>query len=190
MKLREIATLGAGLHFRGMIEADPKGLIPVLQVKDFDERLRVDPEALTRVRPGRDVRSYQVKNGDVLFLSRGARQFAVPVRDELEGSIVPNHFFILRIRSPVVGPAFLAWYLNSPPAQTALRAMAQGSNVPFVSKRDLTELEVPVPPIETQQRIVKITALVQQEKELLASLVEARKQMVETLCLEAARGSV
>jgi restriction endonuclease S subunit len=189
VKLGEIAALRAGLHFRGMIQPEETGSIPVIQVKDFDDSLQVDRKALTRVRPDREVDRYLVRTGDVLFLARGTRPFAVRIDDELDGAIAPNHFFILRIRGGV-DPAFLAWYLNAPPAQATLRTRSQGSNVHFVSQRDLAALEVPVPPLDTQQRIVQITTLVQRERQLVAALTTAREQMVDTLCLEAARGSI
>jgi hypothetical protein len=189
MKLRQIAKVVPGFHFRGTIKPHPKGAYRVIQVKDFGEFKRFDAGALTRVQPDRDVRPHLVRQGDVLFLSRGTRHFSVAIEEELENTLAPNHFLILRIQSAEILPAYLGWYLNSPGAQAALRMVSQGSHVPFITMRELEELEIPVPPLEVQKRIIAVTALAEREQRLAASLLEAREQLVTALCLDAAHRS-
>lgn len=189
MKLRQFARVVPGFHFRGTIKPHPQGAYRVIQVKDVGEFRRFKPGALTRVQPERDVKPHLVRRGDVLFLSRGTRHFSVVIEEEVENTLAPNHFLILRIHGAEILPAYLGWYLNSPGAQAALRTVSQGSHVPFITMRELEDLEIPVPPLEVQERIVAVTALVEREQRLASSLLEARDQLVTALCLDAAHRS-
>lgn len=186
MKLGAIAKVRPGFHFRGTAEPDPAGEYRLIQVRDLDRSGRVDPDALTRVQPDRSASDYLLEQGDVLYLSRGVRQFATPIREALEKTIAPNHFFIVRLKTTDVLPDYLSWYLNSPEAQASLRTLTQGTNVPYISKGELEELDVPVPRLEVQQRIVALADLVEEEKRLLRALEEERERLVAAVCIKAA----
>lgn len=190
MQLSELAEIGSGYHFRGSVEPDVAGEFRVLQARDIDAYNRFDPEALTRVSLPPAADSCRIDRGDVLFLARGARQYAVPVTDPVEATVVPNHFFILRPRRPDLVPGYLAWYLNQAPAQAALRSMMQGSNVPYITKAQLGQVEVPLPDVAVQEMIAAVYALQQREEQLLAELTSQRAQLVSSICLAAVQSGL
>jgi hypothetical protein len=185
MRLSELTRVDTGYHFRGSVEADPSGEFRVLQARDIDEYHRFDPEALTRVSLPGAADACRINLGDVLFLARGAKQYAVPVLKPVESTVVPNHFFLLRPRRSDVLAGYLAWYLNQAPAQAALRGMTQGSNVPYITKTQLGKIEVPLPDPTVQELISAVSNLLQHEQRLTAALVREREQLATALCLRA-----
>lgn len=188
MILSKVAEIRTGFHFRGTIEPDPEGEYRVLQVKDLDDSHHFEASQLTRVSPpGSNPEAYVVAPGDVLFLTRGPRQLALAVTDDVRGLLVPNHFFVLRPHRSVVRAEYLAWHLNHPDTQTIFRSLAQGSNVPYVAKVELARIDVPLPPLEVQDRIARLEALLQREQELITEYLHLRREIASTLSMSAAR---
>lgn len=177
-----------GYQFRGKVEPDPMGTHRVIQIRDFDDGLNLQVAGLYAVTPKGDPTRYAVSQGDVLFLSRGHRNYAMPIRDILENTIAASYFFILRIKTKRVLPEYLAWYINQAPAQEYLHIMArQGTHMPLIPLSAFGDLEVELPGMGTQKTIVEIGRLLEKEKELIKELQEKRSQFIKSICLKATR---
>jgi hypothetical protein len=195
VKLKRLAEIHAGYQFRGRVEHDPAGEIAVLQVKDLKgagdgvaDAQHVCRESLVRVKAEKNFSRFFVRPGDVLFLSRGHRVFATALADPPPETVVPNYFYIVRPLSETLLPAYLAWYINAPRAQAQLKLVHAGSHMPLVSQTDFAELEIAVPPLDVQRRIVALADLARQEERLMHELITAKHQLVETICSRAVRG--
>ncbi len=186
MRISEIASIQTGYQFREKVEADPGGNIGVLQIKDIPDRRRLTPETIDRVTFDKPYAAYVVFRGDVLFLSRGHKQFAVAIEHDLGDTIASGYFYILRTDPAQMRPAYLAWYLNQQPMQDQYKQLAKGTHMPFVSMAEFRELEVPIPPLAIQERIVALAALADQEQSLLTQLAEKRAHLVQSISLTAA----
>lgn len=186
MKLKDIAEIRSGYPFRGRIEPQVNGALRVIQIKDINEGQSLAKADLVTVNLERDPQAYSVKEGDVLFLSRGHRLFATPITEPLKNTIATYYFFVLRPKTGSVNPRYLAWYINQPPVQTELNAAKRGSHMPLVSRNDIEELHVEIPPLRTQQAIVELSELGRREAELLAAIQEKRTGLINSICLQAA----
>jgi restriction endonuclease S subunit len=188
LKLKDIAEVQTGYQFRGKVEPDPTGTHKVIQIRDFDDGLNLKVAGLYAVTPKGDATRYAVSRGDVLFLSRGHRNYALPIKDSLQNTIVASYFFILRIKTKNVLPEYLAWYINQAPVQEYLHIMArQGTHMPLIPLSAFSDLEVELPGIETQKIIIKIGRLLEKEKELMGELQEKRLAIIKTICLKATK---
>ena len=87
--------------------------------------------------------------------------------------------FIISVKKADVLPGYLAWYLNQRPAQIYFDRNAGGTRIQVINKQLLSELEVVVPDLKTQEKIAKIYELHQREQDL----VEAIKERKHTLIL-------
>jgi len=189
VKLANLATIDSGYHFRGRIEHDPNGLIAVIQTKDFDDDLKLNVEGVARVvLEGGPPPSSVVGAVDVLFLSRGSRPWAAIVGELPLPAIVPSSFYILRVDTRRIHPAYLAWFLNHPKTHAALRSIMRGTNIPFISKQEFQDLQVAAPPLSVQKHILELSLLGEREKLLLRELGVRRKTLVDTVCMELAEG--
>lgn len=74
-------------------------------------------------------------------------------------------------------PEFLAWYLNQAPAQQFIEENARGSYVTAISRKDLSEMGIPLPPLDVQRQIADIQDLTGQESDLLERLRTARIEL-------------
>lgn len=187
-KLAEIAEVRLGYQFRKKIEPADDGTHWVIQIRDFDQDRVLRKEDLSRVRINEPHEQFLINRGDVLFLSRGHRNWAAPILEDLKDVIAVSHFFILRIKDTRVDPEYLAWYINQTPVQEYLRSNARrGTHMPLITLAAFKELIVDVTDMTTQHRIVELNRLVETEKRLMTKLQEKRSHFINALCLKASK---
>lgn len=199
VKLKQLAHFDSGYQFRGKVETFdrkkverlgmtvlPEELVKVIQIKDIDDDRRLQVDDLITTRLERSPDKYRVEQGDVLFLARGHRLFAAAVGQRVDGAIASGYFLILRLKTDAVRPDYLAWYLNQPRFQAALKPLMRGSHMPLVTRSDVESLRVHVPPLAVQEAIVQLDELERQEQKLLAAIKEKRSQLIQAISMKAA----
>lgn len=186
MRIDKLANIQTGFQFRERIVPDPNGTMGVIQIKDIPDRRRLTPESVDRIAFDKPHGEYRVGPGDVLFLSRGHKQFGVTIEHNLGDAVASSYFFIVRPDRSVIRPDFLAWYLNQPPMQEKFKQLAKGTHMPFVSMAEFRELDIPVPPLAVQEQVVSLAALAEHEQDLLSRIADKRVQIVQSACLTAA----
>jgi len=189
-RIDEIAEVRTGFQFRRKLEPDPAGACCVVQAKDIDAEHghQLDASDLVRVVPPREPAEDALRSGDVLYLAKGRRNFATPIGRLPGRAVAAAYFFVLRVRDEPVQPEYLAWYINQAPAQRHLADFFRGTGIPFIRRADFAALEIPVPPLDVQERIVAVHALALRESALLRQLESKRNQLVHGLCLAIAAG--
>src|SRR5262245_51473137 len=204
MKLKDIVEIQIGYQHRDKghpINMDSTGTHRIIQIKDLDLEEQFKREVIGRgssapyvwldklyqVTPAGDAGRYLVSQGDVLFLSRGQRPYAVPVLQALEDTVASYYFYILRPDADHVDPEYLAWFINQPTAQACLGRLQRGSHIKIIPKSAFEELEVILPPLATQRAIVELERLRQKEIYTMSRLVQARKRLINGLALRAAQ---
>jgi len=192
MTLNQVARVQIGYQSRGRVEPDPQGRYRLIQIKDLDDEGRLCVQGVYRITPeGSNPERYQVNQGDVLFLSRGNRNFATLVDVNLQDTIAAAYFFILKPDGATVLPQYLAWYINSAPAQQFIQSLARrGTYMPVVPKSALEKLPIDVPPLRVQKTIVELDNLTKKERSLLQELEERRAELIRACCLQAAKQKV
>ena len=187
--ITDIADINIGYQFRAKIEPTDDGTHSVIQIRDFDDNRSLRPDNLMRVKIDKPVEQFHIKKGDVLFLSRGHRNWAAPIVADLRGdAIAVSHFFVIRINKADVMPEYVAWYINQAPAQEFLHMNARhGTHMPLISLSAFKGIEVEVPSIDKQKTIVELSRLLEKEKQLLAELQDKRTRMINAVCLKVAK---
>ena len=179
MKFKEFAEILSGYPFRSRIEYTPDGDVSVIQIGIW----MLVHERLMRVRGIAPKPQYFVRQGDVLLIARGNQHRAVWISSNFPQTVAVSNFFIIRTYQEEVIPAYLAWYLNSKPAQYFFQRHKMGSNILSLQKRDLERLEVPIPQIGIQERIGYVYSLMLREKVLVATVQEQRERLFEAQML-------
>lgn len=185
MRLPELCSIHTGYTARGRLEPTAAGGVLAIQLRDFTSEGLIDPERLTRVQLEGVADRYFVRAGDVVFRSRGERNTAAALDERLsESALAVLPLMILRPNPEVVTPEFLAWAINQPPAQRHFDVAARGTNIRMIPRSSLDDLELDVPDIETQKRIVAFDELAERERELSQMVAEARRKMMSLILVE------
>lgn len=168
-QIKDITSIQTGLF------AKPSGIgeLVYLQSKHFNENGELNTDLYPDL-PAEDiVKKHILKNGDVLFAAKGAKNFAAVFENHNLPAVASTSFFVLRINDEKILPHYLAWFLNHPATMAILKGQAIGTSIPSISKQVLEALEIPVPDLKIQEAIIQLNKLRKKEKVL--------KQRIETL---------
>jgi restriction endonuclease S subunit len=183
MIIKQLVNLTAGHPFRESIQNTLDGDTAVVQMKDVDPEKGLNTANLYRVHlTGRKTPDY-LQRGDILFVGRGYRIFAVLVDRDQKSTVAGSHFFILRVKPDRldVQPAYLVWYINHKQAQRYFSQHIAGAALPHVNRTTLENLPIIVPPLEVQESMIKLHQCRLQEKALMEKLIEKKKQFLDGL---------
>ncbi len=120
-----------------------------------NNRLLFDGKTFISHEFNRKNKKSMLKAGDVLLVQSGHIGHSAVVTDEHEGHNCHAMIVISPVNDAVTGP-FLSLFFNSPDMQRSFEGIRSGSTVPHLTCGAVKELQVPVPPLPEQQRIVGI----------------------------------
>ena len=189
MRLLDISTIRTGYTVRGRLEAAERGGLLTIQLGDISPDGQRQSRAVdARVCLGDLPARYFVRAGDVVFRSRGERNtaFALDARFR-EPALAVLPLFVLRPKLDIILPEYLAWAMNQPPAQRYFDSFARGTNLRMVPRTSLDALDIDVPELETQRKIVAIDALAERERALSVLAADKRRQLTGLILADRAK---
>jgi hypothetical protein len=182
MHLSELAEVQMGYPFRSRLEHDPLGDVAVIQMKDIDDTNLLHATASIRVALPKGKEHHLLRPGDLLFRSRGRSNGAAQVLDGIGVAVLSAPMLLIRPHG--VLPEYLCWYINAPATQAHLAALAEGTSVRMISAEALKALDVPLPSLAAQQRIVQAAVLAEQEQSLLAQIATLRERLTTHILMK------
>jgi len=173
--LKHIANIQTGIFAKPVTD----GQIVYLQARHFDENGQLVSTLHPDLKAENISDKHLLQHWDVLFAAKGTKNFAAWYESKNQPAVASTSFFVIRIQESFqnkILPEFLAWYINQPVSQKFLKGKAMGTSMVSISKSALEELEIPIPDLETQKAILKITQLRNSEK-ILKCQIESLKEM-------------
>jgi hypothetical protein len=170
--LSECAELSLGYSFRGRIESAPAGSHLIIQMRDLTADQRVDMEHAIRGDDQGFTSMHYLESGDLVFRARGTNTTAAIVAEVPERTTLASPLIRIRVKSDFLDPRFLQWFINLPASQLFLASGSQGSLVKMVSIEHLARLEIVLPPLEEQRRVVELAGICSREVFILRKLAE------------------
>lgn len=185
--LSELVIIQAGYPFRGAIQSIPTGSVKAVQAKDISELgvLCCDDLILTELSGKRE--ADWLKQGDILFIAKGARHVASFVDRDLERTTCAPSLFLLHIKPQLldlVDPLFITWQLNQMPLQQYFQRSAEGSMQISIRKPVLAAAPIALPDLQTQRTIAKLYHASLKENALLYKLINNRQQQLNAIAAE------
>ncbi|MBI3230835.1 MAG: restriction endonuclease subunit S [Burkholderiales bacterium] len=179
--LQMYAEVRAGHPFRGSVPETQDGSALTVQMRDVSVSNGVAWANVARTNPSGRKKPDWLRPGDILFLARGARNFAVHL-DQVPGpAVCSQYFFLIRLTDSRVLPAFLAWQINQATAQQYLRRNAEGSDQLSIRRGILEALPLTVPSVARQEQILSFVQAVKREQALVEELRQNRDNEVQAL---------
>jgi len=123
---------------------------------------------------------YLTHEGDIVVRLR-APSSAVYIEKEDEELLIHSLLAVIRVKSNMIDAKYLAYYLNAHTTQRILKQDVKGTAIPMLKTKDLEQLNITLPPIEKQKKLVQFLELADKERALLNSLVNEKKQLSQTI---------
>ncbi len=190
-KLGDLADVRAGYLTREAVRNDPEGTHRLLQIRDFSrDRATVNVTDMVRLTPESRSSVCPLQPGDVVFLAKGANNFAAAVSGLPAPTLAASYFFILRPK-PAILSGYLAWFLSHESTRALLTRLATtGAHMPIIRRDVLEALEIPLPPLTTQKAIAALDSLRLQEQALLTDLALKQQELISSVCMTTARRTI
>lgn len=142
--------------------------------------IREPKKYLGRDAPSRARRVIQV--GDVIFaMTRPYLKGIALVPEELDNQVCSTGFCVLRPRREQVDPRWLLHTCRSDHVVNQVTIKMRGSNYPAVSDKDVKSVEIPLPPLNEQRRIVAYLDDLQSQIDELTALQAATQAELDAL---------
>lgn len=186
--LSQVAEVQMGYSFRAGLIAAADGKLRVIQMKDLSEDDVVKCADLVQIDLDQVGERHLVKQGDLVFRSRGQVLSAALLSEKVDHAVVAAPLLRVRIREQgAVLPEYLSWYIGQAEAQRYLRSRHEGTSVGMISAQQLNNLPVQIPPVSRQLLIVEMATLLARETKLTQQLQERRGKLISALLLAEAR---
>lgn len=180
-RLRDLSEIRGGqVATTTPARPDSPGACRALQAGDLAPDGSEAWRALRWVIPTGDWTRSEIRDGDVLVPLRSSRVPALVARGVPPRTIGVGHWAIIT-PGPDLLPDYLVWYLGHPTTTRRMNELVVGSKLPFLPLSAVRRLEVELPPLEVQQRIVAVHTLHRRLTELESQLGHAREQYLNTI---------
>ena len=93
------------------------------------------------------------------------------------GFIIPSQLVAIRIFDNQVLPEYLRYYLSAPEVSDLMLSIEGWRSQRTIKVSTFADLEIPIPSIEKQQLIAKISAINSQRERLYKQLIEEEKKL-------------
>ena len=180
IKLSDLAEIFTGLNYQRKEISQKSHGINFIQAKDIANNQLFKNTTFKIEKISIDKR-FILNNNDILFSAKGNRNFAFLYKEQYGESTASSTFFIIRITINSILPEYLSWYLNQKPVQNYIKSQSVGTYIPSINKVKLSELEIPVPTIELQKKIIRIDSFRRKEKDLLNIISNKKDFLIENI---------
>lgn len=180
----DLAEIKSGFTFRDAIKDQESGTLRVLQIRDVRGRSIVLTQDLVRIVWEGKGSPPVLQPDDVVLTSRGEHHTAA-IFEGGEPVLPSSQLLVLKVKSVEVLPGYLCWFINhAESARRHIETNLTGSSMPALGKPAVAAMQVQLPSLEVQHRIVAIQRLADEEARLLDELKRNREQLLKAIFKE------
>jgi restriction endonuclease S subunit len=192
MKLQELASITRGYYFRRKMENEDDGNFSVLRLRDISKENTIDISNLIKVKlqPENSKQKQLLEKGDILIRSIGFNNSAILIEEDFEKTIIGDHIFKIKTIENSILPEYLCWFLNNREIQSVLKNTKLESALPRLSIKIVNNLEIKIPPIEIQKKIIELNRLSKKDMSLQKQISEKRKLYLEEILIRLSKTGV
>ncbi|MDO9232628.1 MAG: restriction endonuclease subunit S [Methylotenera sp.] len=183
IKLKWVSSIVPGHPFRGSIPMSSDSGVKVVQMKDLKENGQVDWSATAEVSIETKKTLDWLSDGDILFAARSTRNIASLIENCPPNILAAPYFYVIRLNHKKVLPKFLVWQLNQGPLQKYFQREAEGSMTKSIKKSSLEEVEIAVPSIDAQQKIINMAEIFEREKKICQKLINNGESIMNSIAV-------
>lgn len=178
-KLINIAEIISGYSLRASVSEFPLGDIFFLQSGNIQKNMIIELKNDQKL-DFKDLKTKAfTKINDILLGSKGNPAIGFVESDDK--ILVSSSIYIIRVIDKTVLPKYLAIYLDSTRGHNKLNKITLGGYIKGISKTNLEELNIPIPPVDIQNRIVSLYENIIKQKGLLEKRSTINNEILDSI---------
>ena len=170
IQLKNIATLQFGIY----AQPTETGTIPYLQAIHFSDLGLLHSNVDTFIDNNFKYEDIKLCEGDVLFTSKGFRNFATLITGSLINTVASSLFFIIKVDERKILPQYLVATLNAQKNIQYFQQLSAGQTIPSIRKNEVLDFTFNLPDLQTQQKIVEMYQLFLKDISLTENLLQQK----------------
>lgn len=184
-RMHDISDIRTGIYLQGEPDADTL----YLQLSDFDACGRYKAMSFPYLKGDRVKARHLLRNGDLLFAAKGLYNFCTMYSsDEIGKAVASSSFLVIHIVEPQsVLPEYVRWFLNRDDILKHLQAQAEGGGILSITKAQVEALEMKIPTVPMQKKILEIDELQRRSNALRSQITEKQQLLISLLLTEATK---
>jgi len=158
-------------------------VIRVIFISDLDAqsgRVNADIPKIIRVASRSKVSRYLVQPNDVLISCRGTTNKVALFTDPAEPTAISANLIAVRPGARVL-PLYLLAFFKSLQGQAELKALERGIAQQSFTVSDIASIQLPVPPLQVQQKIVDLIEAANEVYQLAHAAAQQRRDIALTV---------
>jgi type I restriction enzyme M protein len=167
-KLSEVATLEYGYTEIALDSGD----VRFIRITDISESGRLKSEGKKYIHLTKESEKYLLKKDDVLMARTGATYGKTMIYEENYPSVFASFLIRINLNKELILPKFYWCFSQTEFYWEQARNLVSGGGQPQFNGNALKEIEIPLPPLEIQEQIVK-------EIEGYQKIIDGAKMVVE-----------
>ena len=189
--ISDTASIRAGCAYRGAESKLPDGDIAFVGYRNVDIETGIDWPKVARVKLDLKRDPQWLKDGDILFASRGMNTYAYPVvNPPAKATCSPQFFIVTPKQLNLLSSEFLAWQINQAPVQSYLSRFADASTIRNIRRDVLSKMPIFVPPIERQIILANFAKAARRTQQMHRALIENTNQELSALAAQIMNGKI
>lgn len=170
------------------LRGSPGQDVPLVNVRDIDRARDPGWGLATATVPDRSrLERYRLKPNDVLVTARGTSFRSALVSDRWTGAVPSSNLITVRLGTKL-RPELLHAFLQSHEGRQAVERRLAGSALLTLTAKGLSEVQVPVPPIEEQAELAELMTLAQLQFQEATAAAELQYHLAHRIVLDRLRG--
>lgn len=176
-KLKEIVAIKSGVFAKS--DANPD--VYYIQSTDFNIELGWVENLNPVLTSSFKLKKHFLQKGDILFAAKGKDFFAVVYDGKYQPAVASTTFLVVQVRTDLVLPEYLVWYLNHPKIQSLLSGFAKGTAIKSVNISIVGNIDINIPNYAKQITILELFKLQKREKFLQDKIFKLRQDYYSEL---------
>lgn len=184
INLSELADIKLGYSFREAINSEENGDIKVVTAKNINENA-IELNSITKIQNRQFKSDHFLNDGDIVMNTRLNFKAGIYSCKGNDKTIVSSPLMVIKIKDKnTFLPEYLNIHLNSSAIQRQLYIMADTGVVPFIGLSQIKNLNVVIPSIERQKKVIQFDNLVKKEEEISNKIMYLKKRIYQNVLNE------
>lgn len=177
MKLQDLASVRSGLVLSRKQSREPTPYrYPLINLRCVRPEGSIDLKESDIYEAKEPLKAEYLSQIGDLVVRLTAPYTSVLIDEKTAGMVISSNFVVIRIESNLLLPEYLVWLLNTQKVKRAIYESSTSNVLSAVKAKYFAEFELPLIPLEQQQRIAQINQLARQECRLLKNLAEEKER--------------
>jgi restriction endonuclease S subunit len=175
MRLKELAAIQTGLVLaRARLEKPDNEQLTFTLSSVTQQGIKRNEFNKVEV-AGKVNEKYLSCDGDLL-IRLSSPNYTALITKENENVLVPSQFALIRLNNDSIIPAYLQIYLNSDYMVKLMSKLSEGTVIRVLSVAQIGELDISIPPLQEQKKIVQLYSLIREQRELKTKLADVEQK--------------